>query len=482
VFFKKVSFMHPEDHVEIIKNALKQGGRKQAVQLVDEATEGLIRRTGKGLHLADADLSGLDLSGFNLRKANLNRARLYSTRLGNANMEGCSMICPGLERTDFSYANLRKAYLHALGAQVCNFAGAAFDDSVDCTGSIFHGCSMKQASFSNCQLAGSSFYQCDLCGANLSGSNLQGCYFNESVLSEVSLRNAQLGQVTFTKCLMDGMNFNGAIGQGLVIQRPTSFTNVTLQLASLPLLRLDAVNGSQLDFMRLDAPGFDCANSSLEAVNFSGSNLCQSRWLTSTIVKGNFHSAKIEESNWCRMQVSEGDFSLSMLENAKFTECNMPAINMQGMKGRCVSFRDCNLTGCDFSNAYLYRAFISGDPPKGMSLRGARLENANLVQAYVAADLTGAELINTLLTYARLNQSVLKNSIIRGGNYYEASFIKVDFTGGVFSGFTPPAFFDRCAGLMEIINKESLNGEREMAIKYITEFQNTVSMTDGSST
>ena len=77
---------------------------------------------------------------------------------------------------------------------------------------------------------------------------------------------------------------------------------------------------------------------------------------------------------------------------------------------------------------------ITGDPPRTMNLRRARLTGAVLVQAYIAADLADADLSQVNAAYARFNQTCFAGTDLSGARMYEASCVKTEFTGARTNG------------------------------------------------
>lgn len=126
-------------HSRQIADCARLADRARAQDRVRDLTEQMISETGRGLDLAQADLSGTDLSGFDLRYAILNRASLHGTRLAGADLTGASLVCAGMERTDFTDAILKGAYVHSMAAQASNFTRADLGGLVDATGALFHG-------------------------------------------------------------------------------------------------------------------------------------------------------------------------------------------------------------------------------------------------------------------------------------------------------------------------------------------------------
>lgn len=252
--------------------------RLNLAKQLSEETQRSVDRTGRGLDLTEADLSNLDLSGADLRLATLNRAVLHGTKLIGADLSGITMICPGMERTNLSEANLRAAYVHALAAQTCNFDSADLTGLRDATGSLFHGCSMRGVHLSGAQLAGSAFYQCDLSEAKLTEANLQGAIINECLLDLAALDRACVDQLVVTKSSLRSASLSEASGRGLVLQRLTSSDGLDLTGAELPRLRIDGARGGDWSAKSLRAVDADltdlCVNDAdLRSADLSGTHL-----------------------------------------------------------------------------------------------------------------------------------------------------------------------------------------------------------------
>jgi uncharacterized protein YjbI with pentapeptide repeats len=438
--------MNP-DHVQAVRTAAKCVTRDLSLALVEETTQRAIATTGRGLDLADADLSNLDCRGFNLSYATFNRAALHGSKFDEADLTAATLICPGLERTSFRGANLRGVYVHALAAQVCNFDEAILDEMLDGTGSLFHGCSMRGTSLVGARLAGATFYQCDLSGAHLTRATLQGATINECNLTSADLNTTDVAQLTVTKCLMTAISLAGAVGDGLVIQRPTTAIRLNLTGASLPGLRLASVRSRGLLANGLAAPGLDLDACWIGDGAFGEANLTGARMVGCVFDRTSFVSAKLTGAQLRACVFARCTLSRVDAENLHAVETSMVEADMTGFAGRAAVFRDCDLTDANLSGAYLYRAMLTGDPPAAMSLVRASLNGANLVQAYIAADCTGGDWRGAKCAYARLNQAMFRRTDLSGAGLYEASLVKTNFTDARLVGVQAPFFADRCAGL-----------------------------------
>lgn len=440
---------HYTDHTDFLLYWIKQEDIDTARNEVSKETERLICTTGRGLVLTEADLSNCNLEGFNLRKANLNRTQLYGTNLSKANLSGASIISPGLERTKLIEADLSGAYLHALAATASDFSGANFSNVIDATGSLFHGCAMVRVQLDNAVLSGVTFYQCDLSQASLKHMNLQGATFNECVLTETDFSGSLVAQLTITKSQAKKAILNQVAGHGLVLQRLTGCDELQLNNANVPALRIDSTLGCSLQARSIHAPNASFIACALPNTDLFNADLSSSNWNSCSLDGINLKNANLSGASFTNCSMAQADLSNVLAENLRVLESKLVGARMAGFAGRSAIFRDCDLSEANMKQAYLYRAMLTGDPPKSMSMQLVNLEGANLAQAYLAADLSGANLRGANCVYARLNQSVLHRADLTGANLYQASLVKTDVRGAKLIGIKAPIFADRCPGLME---------------------------------
>ena len=456
--------------------------RARARQAVAAETARLIAVTGRGLALSEADLAGFDLSGFDLTSATLNRARLHGTDLTDAILAGASLVCPGMERTVLVRADLNGAYMHALAAQVCDFSHADMRALVDATGSLFHGCRMEGTRLDGAALAGATFYQCGLAGAQFGGANLQGAGFNECHMAGAQLRGATVAQLSFTKCQLHGVSFTEARGEGLAIQRPSAADGLDLRRAHLPGLRLDGVRAARLKGDGLAAPGADVSGCALPGARLRRAELSCARFLGCALDRADFTDARLDGASFhdctARGAILEG----AAAENLSLIESSFPGARMARLNARTARFRDCDLTGADLKGAYLYRAMLTGDPPRAMSLARADLEGAVLVQAYLAADLSGARLARAHGAYARLNQCILRGADLSGTGLYEASLVKTDCADARVTALEAPIFADRASGLLEAVEAASPSEARDSMVGFLRNLEALLRAGGGGST
>ncbi|MBF6216205.1 pentapeptide repeat-containing protein [Nocardia puris] len=452
-----------------------------ARKVVSELTEACLAESGRGLDLTAVDLSGLDLSGFDLRQATLNRTALYGTDLSAADLTGASLVCAGLERTNFTDAVLRGAYVHAVAAQASVFVRADLSGLIDATGALFHGCNMSQARLDHSELAGVTFYQCNLASAQARSSDLRGAVFNECRMDDADLTSAVVGDCTITRSGVRGLTLARARGQGLVIQRPSTADGLRLSGAHLPSLRLSAVRGRGITADSLNATGIDVLDSHLAEASFRGADLSGGRWSRVGMDGAVFVGAALADSSWQHVSVCDADFAEATGESMTASECSFARADLSGFAGRYSTFRNCDFTAADLQRTYLYRASFIGDPPSSACMAHANLDGANLTQAYLAADFTSASLRHVTATYARVNQSIFSDADLSGLSMFRASAVKTDFTSARVTGTLGLMFADRCIGLSAALDA-SVDPESLRIAKFITDFDGLIASDNRKST
>lgn len=467
--------------VDQLIECAKHTDRDAAVRRVHELTEQAMTATGHGLDLTQANLTGLDLSGFDLRHAILNRAALYGTMLVQADLTGASMICAGLERTDFTDAILHGAYVHALAAQASTFTRADLAGLVDATGALFHGCDLTAARLDDSELAGTTFYQCNLVGAGVVGADLHGAVFNECRMDDADLTRARLDDATMTRSCMRDLVLEHARGQGLVIQRPTVADGLRLVDAHLPHLRLASVRGAGIVAVALHAPSVDIHDCHLADADLSHADLSNGRWRRVAIDRVKLIGAVLPDSSLRHVTAIGADISDATGEGLTASECTFANAALGGFAGRYATFRNCDFRSADLHGAYLYRSSFIGDPPASACMVDVKLDGANLTQAYLAADFTDASLRHVWATYARVNQSIFNGADLRGTSLFRASAVKTEFNEAEMGGQRGAIFADRCPGLLSALHAAGDPNSRRLA-KLVEELTELLDGDPGKST
>lgn len=442
-------------HVDLLRRLSQadEETRPALLKEVSEATQQLIDTTGRGLSLSEADLSNLDLRSADLRRAFLNRALLHGTQLQEADLSEITMVCPGMERTNLTGASMRSAYVHALAAQTCVFDGADLTGLRDATGTLFHGCSMRGCHLDDSHLSGASFYQCDLSDASLRNINFQGSLLSECLLDAATLDGSCVDQLTITKSSLHGTSLRGVSGFALALQRLTSSDGLDLRDSSLPQLRISGVQGNGWQAAGLHAPEADLTDVSADDVDLTAADLTGARLTRCSLPRARMAGASLNNGLISSSSLRGAVLNAARGENLHIIESDLSQASMSGFLGRCLTIRDSNLAHAELRNANLYRAMITGDPPRGMSLRGAVLDGATLIQAYFAADLRKASLVGANCAYSRFNQSDLSEARLDGAGMYQSTWVKTSVTGASLAGVKAPIFTDRVAGLAEALER-----------------------------
>lgn len=459
----------------------KHSDRDEAARRVHELTQQALMTTGRGLDLSQTDLSGLDLSGFDLRHVILNRASLYGTKLVQADLTGASMICAGIERTDFTGAVLHGAYVHALAAQASTFIRADLTGLVDATGALFHGCNLTEARLDDSELAGTTFYQCNLHAAQAIGTDLHGAVFNECRMDRTDLTRARLDDGTITRSSMRGLILEHARGNGLVIQRPTAADGVRLADAHLPNLRLASVRARGLVAVGLHAPGIDVHDCHLADADLSNADLSHGRWHQVAMDRAQLAGAILTDSSLRQVTAIEVDATDATGEGVTATECTFTNGVFVGFAGRYATFRNCDFHSADLRRAYLYRSSFIGDPPASACMVNTILDGANLTQAYLAADFTGASVQHVWATYARVNQSIFNEADLRGTSLFRASAVKAEFNNTKVGGQRGAIFADRSPGLLAALHASG-DPDSQRVAKLVEELTELLNGDSGKST
>lgn len=473
--------LRAHSHTDTVIRCGQLTDRLEARSRIHDLSERALRDMGHGLNLTQADLSGLDLAGFDLRHAILNRASLYGTSLVGSDLTGASLVCAGLERTNFTDAVLRGAYVHSLAAQASNFTRADLSDLVDATGALFHGCNLTGACLDDAELAGTTFYQCNLVEVRAQGTDLHGAVFNECCLDQANFSRARLDDAVILRSSIRKMILEHARGRGVVFTRPTSADGLRLARAHLPGLRLAQVRARGLVGAHLHAPGIDVQGCQLPDADLSNSDLSRGRWDHVGMDRANLTGAMLADSSWLGVTAIEADATNATGEGLTATECTFSQAVFTGFFGRYATFRNCNFRAADLRGAYLYRSSFMGDPPASACLVDAQLDGANLTQAYLAADFTRASIRHAWATYARVNQSIFTDADLRGTSLFRASAVKTEFTGARLAGQRGAILADRCPGLLQSLQAAG-DPNSERVAKLVEELTDLLTRDVGKST
>ncbi|NEQ95273.1 MAG: hypothetical protein F6K30_00815 [Cyanothece sp. SIO2G6] len=179
-----------------------------------------------GATLKRADLSHANLTNTDLREANLERSLLTHALLYQTNLEAAQLIAADLERADlynpkinganFNQANLRYTSLELENVSQVNFICAHFDgaevpyylgwDQCDCRWATFRHVIFSQVRDDEADDRGLGMKRCNLQHTDWRGADLNGFWFESSLLCQARFDRADLYDAQFIQCDLQGVD------------------------------------------------------------------------------------------------------------------------------------------------------------------------------------------------------------------------------------------------------------------------------------
>ena len=153
-------------------------------------------------NLKGAYLKGAYLEQANLKGANLKRANLKEANLKGANLEEAYLSRANLEGTDLERVNLSRTYLEGAYLEEANLEGVSLEganlEEADLRKANLRRANLKRAklwraNLRQSYLLGANLERADLWGADLRGANLLGANLKEANLLRANLLGADLG-------------------------------------------------------------------------------------------------------------------------------------------------------------------------------------------------------------------------------------------------------------------------------------------------
>ncbi len=198
--------------------------------------------------------------------------------------------------------------------------------------------------------------------------------------------------------------------------------------------KIDLVKQFGKDFTGLDLSGIEFKQEvrGVVALNadFSHCNLQDS----------DFNNAVLRGARFVGTNLKNANFSYAFLENADFTEAQLDSTRFSSAEMANVTFIGLNATMCEFQ-------FIK--------FQGARLMGTDFSGAHFAccgdfqtANLTGANLSDTSLEYAKFCEAILKNVHLVRADLYLADFSGANLEGADFTdAYLDAALFTEAKGI-----------------------------------
>lgn len=352
-----------------------------------------------GLTLALCNFTGLDLTNANFNGATLTGVVFIKTNLTGADFSGATFADSGNASlpTDFSFANLTNAkFIGAkfIGTTYLTYATltcADFSQTDINTGNAIFGdtplaidttrsCRTKfQQTTMNCEFV-AQWNRLDLTGAQIAACTDQlqtvpgqpGHDFSGGIYAGVVFNNLDLTASRWTGAVLEQASF-----QGVVLDNATGLNGTT----SVPS-RLSAAK-----FNKASVQNVDLSNAQLYGAQFTNANL------TNSSLAGSFLSANIAATPPIE---TAAVFDGAHLKNVNLTNAQLQGASFQfasfygsfggatptfPCKTGCATASGANLTGTDFSNAYLFGVDFTG---KTTTINGTQFGSAILTGASFA--------------------------------------------------------------------------------------------------
>ena len=293
-------------------------------------------------------------------------------------------------------------------------------------------------------LAGMDLTGCDLAGLNLSGADLTGAFLENADLSSCDLSGACLDDAVLAHANLIGCRLDGASLRGANLGA-SRLTNAVLREADLrnAILEKARLQGTDLSRSRLDDVRLHEA--SFENVDFSGSRTDAEL----LFVKQSLQGCMLREIRWKHLimiecDIRHADFSNALIGKAAFvsvigkqavfrgihmdaacftSKCDLEQADFSGCRLHEISFRESNLSGANFTSAFVTACDFSE-----CILSHAIFRQANAVNsAFRRADLTAADFTGTNLMHADLSLATVKSACFEDVNLHESDWARVRF-------------------------------------------------------
>jgi uncharacterized protein YjbI with pentapeptide repeats len=404
-----------------------------------------------GLSLTMCNFTGQDLTKANFNGATLTGVIFIKTNLTGADLSGATFTDSGNAAlpTDFSFANLTNAqfigakfnsptYLTYATMTCADFSqtdinngNAIFGDSplvIDTSQS----CRTKfQQTTMNCEFV-PQWKELDLTGAQISACASQletpagkpGHDFSGGIYSNVVFDNLDLTASTWTGAVLEHASFQGA-----TLDNATGLSGTTATPSRLSAVKLNKASVQNVDLSNAQLYGAQCTNANLSNSSLAGSFLSANTGATPPIeTAAVFDGAHLKNVNLADAKLQGASFQFASFYGSfgggapSFpckTNCAQP-----GFTCDCATASGADLTGSNFSNAYLFGVDFTGSTTTingtqfgsavltGASFAGAKFQ----VSGGAAPDFTKALLQGALFdSNANLVNTSLLNAFVDFG-------------------------------------------------------------------
>lgn len=259
----------------------------------------------------------------------------------------------------------------------------------------------------------------DLSGANLSNLDLRGFDLRKSILNRTQLYETKLAHANLSaaEIICPGME-------------KTDLSHANLSHSNMHALAAQVCNFENADMSEIiDLTGGLFHGCNMRGINAKNSKFSGSTFFQCSLEESVFQYAILDGCTFNESHLSEINLYGAKCTRLFATNLCMINSNMSRMDGQEAVFRDCNLSDSNMSEAYLYRSTFTGRTSSCMLMRNVNLKNSNLIQADFFANLDNVNMEGAFLSYARINQCLLRKANLKGTKTHFTSMIKTDVTG-----------------------------------------------------
>jgi uncharacterized protein YjbI with pentapeptide repeats len=284
--------------------------------------------------LTNANLIGVDFADADLTRTNFNAAKLENVNLRTARINATNFEGVNFSNTDFSGNDLSKASFIIATLTGANLSGAVIQE-VNFTNTTSRG-------FTSAQLYSTASYQSrDLTGVILAGNNLTGWSFAGINLSKANFRATTLTNTNFTGAIIQEANFHDTTSKGFTSAR--LYSTASYQSKDLSGIILTSNNLTGWSFAGVNLTNARFLDAVTANTDFTGANI-EGAWfskssLTSTdtgISKNQLYSTasykarELPRLELIRHDLNGWDFSGQNLTQAYFFSSSMQSTNFMG--------------------------------------------------------------------------------------------------------------------------------------------------------
>lgn len=404
-----------------------------------------------GLSLAMCNFTGQDLTKANFNGATLTGVIFIKTNLTGADFSGATFADSGNAAlpTDFSFGNLTNAqfigakfngptYLTYATMTCADFSqtdinngNAIFGDS-PLVNDTSQSCRTKfQQTTMNCEFV-PQWNELDLTGAQIAACASQletaagqpGHDFSGGIYSNVVFDNLDLTASTWTGAVLEHASFQGA-----TLDNATGLNGTTTTPSRLSAVKLNKASVQNVDLSNAQLYGAQCTNANLSNSSLAGSFLSANTGATPPIeTAAVFDGAHLKNVNLADAKLQGASFQFASFYGSfgdaapSFpckTNCAQP-----GFTCDCATASRADLTGTNFSNAYLFGVDFTGSTTTingtqfgsavltGASFAGAKFQvSGGAAPDFTKALLQGAQFDST----ANLVNTSLLNAFVDFG-------------------------------------------------------------------